>query len=275
MRWLLKTRDSGQSDSTAQVILAMVPVGITYFGFLASWGWQVAKWPALIGLPGSYFLVLLILGTGTVWVVRRGILPWSYSWLAFGLYNVSPLIGGSIAELLLPPSGVISDQTIATIRLLSRISNHLVVFLALLGALFLVRRSRQDALFFFLLFLAARVVTYPVHLEDRFVLTPAVVTGVLSGVAAIQGVATATLIYRFLTGYLDAWLPIIALGIVVLLDPIAKLWPIILQDGDLATNVLGFGEEVGKATLLLAAFVVIAYLTARVYHARSSPRVVK
>ena len=269
MRWLLKTRDSGQSDSTAQVILAIVPVIMTYFGFLASWGWQAAGWFTLSGLPVPDLLVLVVLMVGGVAVVRQGIPAWSYSWLAFLLYSVTPLILSALAEALLPSSGVISDQTITTLRLLSQVSNQLVVFVGLLGALFLVRRSRQDALFFFLLFLAARVVTYPVYLEGQFVFDPALVTGLLSGIGFIQGVVTVTILYRFLTGHPDAWRPIAALVFVVFLDPIVKLWPIILQEGDMATNVLGFGEEVGKATLLLGAFVVIAYLTTRVYQARS------
>ena len=108
------------------------------------------------------------------------------------------------------------------------------------------------------------------YLQGQFVLDSALVTGLLSGIGFIQGVVTVTILYRFLTGPPDAWRPITALVFVVFLDPIVKLWPIILQDGDMATNALGFGEEVGKATLLLAAFVVIAYLTTRVYQARSS-----
>jgi uncharacterized membrane protein len=256
----MKGRDLLQRPGADQIALALVPLLLVYLSILASWGWRVADWPTVMRLPPTYVLTV-----GVLIGLRRGTPPWVYSWLAQTLYNVSPLAGTLLAMALLPPSGMIANEVQAVFIMSNQGFNQLLVFLALVSSLLFVKRSRQDALFFFFLFLGARAVTFPIQVSGTLIIPSDVITGVLAIIALAEGAVMAVLLYQFLTGDPASWRVVWWLLILVLLDPLLKLWPLAIQVGYLGSNLRTFGIALGIAWLFTIGFFAVVYVSVWLY----------
>ena len=255
-----------------QVVLATAPLGLAYLGYLASWGWRSADWPMVLLLPPTYLVTLVLLILGALVGLRRGTPPWAYTWLAHALYSVAPLAGSVLALKLLPAVGEISKPVQAVFTLAGQGFNFFLVLLAVLCALLLARRSRQDALFFFLLFLSARVVTYIIQFPDTLLVPSDVVTGATAVIALAEGAVMMVLLYRFLTGDPGSWRPFKGLLVLALVDPLLKLWPMAIQAGHLGRSLRVFGVALGISWLLIVGFLAVAYASVWLYQTGQSRR---
>lgn len=265
-------RELLRRPGSSQIVLAMAPLALAYLGYLTSWGWRSTGWPTVLLLPPTYLATLVLLFLGALVGLRQGTPPWAYSWLAHALYSVAPLVGNVLALALLPAAGEISRPVHAVFTLAGQGFNQFLVLLAVLGALLVARRSRQDALFFFLLFLGARVVTYPIQLPGTLLVPSDAVTGALAVIALAEGAVMAVLLYRFLTGDPGSWRPFRGLLVLVLVEPLLKLWPLAIQAGYLGRNLRAFGIALGTTWLLTAGFLAVAYVSVWLYQTRRSRR---
>lgn len=257
-----------QRSPSIQLALAPVPLALVFLSFLSSWGWRAAGWPLAVGLPPPYLAILGLVVLGALEGLRRGTPPWAYSWLAQTLHGLGPLVGSFVAFTLFPDAeGVVTGEQQVYVWTNLGI-NQFWVFLALVGALLLARRSPQDALFFFTLFLGAKLVTFPIQSAPFSGISPHAVNGALAVLAAAEGVAMAALLYRFLTGDPHSWRPFWALCGLVLLDPLLKLWPVLLQTGAITEYLKSFGQLLALAWFLDVGFLAVAFASLRVSLAR-------
>ena len=263
-----KLRGLFQRPGTDQIAWAVTPLVLVYLSILAGWGWHTADWPKFMTLPPPFIVVLGILAVGVVTGLRQGTPPWAYTWLAQALYAISLLTGTILSLTILPSSGLVAGDLQAVFLLSNQGFNQFLVFVALVTSLFLSKRNRQDAFFFFLLFLGARSVTFPVQLPENLPVASEFVVGTLAGIALIEGVAIAILVYQFLTGDPNSRKMIWWMLGIVFLDPLLKLWPIAIQDGQLNTNLMDFGSALGITSLYTIGFLAAAHISVWIYQRR-------
>jgi hypothetical protein len=265
-------RERLRLPGSGQIVLAITPLVLAYLGYLVSWGWRSAGWPTVLLLPPTYLITLALLVLGALVGLRRGTPPWAYTWLAHALHNLAPLARNLLALALLPEGGRISGPVQEAFAFAGPGLNQFLVFLAVMAALLLARRSRQDAFFFFLLFLGARVVTYPIQIPGTLLVPSDAVTGALAAIGLAEGAVMGLLIYRFLTGDPGSWRPFKGLLALVLVEPLLKLWPMAIQAGSLGRNLRSLGIALGINWLLITGFLGVVYLAVWLYQTRRSRR---
>jgi hypothetical protein len=263
-----KFRSLMQRPGIDQIAWAVTPLALVYLSILAGWGWHAANWPKFMNLPPTFIVVLGALAVGVVTGLRRGTPPWAYTWLAQGLYAISLVTGTILSLTILPSSGLVSGEVQAFFLLSNQGFNQFLVFVALVISLLLSKRSRQDSFFFFLLFLGARSVTFPVRLPENLPVASEFVVGTLAVIALIECVAIAVLVYQFLTGDPNSRKMIWWMLGIVFLDPLLKLWPIMIQDEQLNTNLIDFGSALGITSLYTVGFLAAAHISVWIYQRR-------
>lgn len=261
-----------QRPGVDQIAWAITPLALVYLSILAGWGWNSAGWAKLMTVPPPFVVALgaLVIGAGIG--LRHGAPPWAYTWLAQTLYAISLLTGTILSLTILPSSGLVGEEIQAIFLLSNQGFNQFLVFVALVISIFLSKRNRQDSFFFFLLFLGARSVTFPVQLHENLPFSSEFIVGSLATIALIEGIAIAILVYQFLTGDPNSRKMIWWMLGIVFLDPLLKLWPIAIQDGQLNSNLIDFGSAFGIATLYTIGFLAVAHISVWIYQRRRTNR---
>ena len=250
-------------DWDVRLGFAILPVALLFVAFLISWIWRVMEWPLLLHLPPVYLIVVGLLVVGAVVSLSRGTPPWTYLWVAEGLYGMG-LVGGFALFTAYSPGGIVPHEVQGTYAWTLLGVNQLWVLLALVGALLLAERQRQDAIFFFALFLGAKVMSFPILAPGALRGSADAITSVLALIALIEGLVLVWLIYRFLRGVQTSWRPLWGLCGLVLADSLIKFWPILLRPESAGSNLRELGSVLGRAWLLdgglLAATVVAVWV---------------
>ena len=241
-----------------------MPIILGYVSYLIGWIWVASDWPTVFSLPVTFVATLVVLGLGTLFYARAGTPARAYAWPTQTLYLLLALVGLFVGSLI-APGGIVQTEDLTTYTIATQSANQLLVLLGLIGAVLLARRSIQDGMFFFLLFLSARILTYPVYLEDLMVVSDRYIIGALCSIAFIEGIILMGLFYRFLTGEQTSWSPIMYLVGLLMIDPLLKLWPLAIETGAWTQNVSSFGSAVGSTMMFLIGYVLVGYVTISVY----------
>ena len=261
----MKRRVIEQQWRRSDIVVSMIPIILGYVSYLVGWIWVANDWPTLFSLPPTFLMVVVVLGAGSAYYARAGVPARAYAWPTQILYFLLAVVGLSVGSLIAPDSGIIPKDDLTAYTIATQSANQLLVLVGLIGSLLLARRSIQDGMFFFLLFLGARILTYPVYLEDAMVVSDRYIIGALCVIALVEGFILMGLFYRFLTGVQTSWSPILYLVGLLMVDPWLKLWPLAIETGAWTENVSSFGSAVGSTMLFLIGYVLVAYVSIRIY----------
>ena len=251
--------------TSKQFIFAVSPFCLAYFSSVINWFWKASVWPNILNVPPTYIGVLVILLAGSVIGLKRKFPAWSYSWITQMLGNVSPLTGTLLAIIFLPSGVFFSGIDDSAYQLITQGVNQLLVFTALIFSLTLARRSKQDALFFFLLYLAARTTTFPIQISETLVMSSLMTTWTLAFITILELIVTSYILFKFLIEDPESWSPFWYLLILIFIDPVLKLWPLAIEAEAGSTQVGPFLSALGIMTLFNLAHFGIAYVAIHLY----------
>ena len=245
------------------MVLAGLPLGLLFLGFLLSWAWGSRDWPLLMHLPPPYWVIAGALVTGAVVGVSKRVPVWSFSWLAMGLYALGTI--GEVAVFVVQSTrGVIEPALEAAFARSSGVVSLIWVFLALAIVIYVARRNRRDALFFFALFVAAKVVGFPILTGGEGPMSAPVVTGLLAALAGAGGVALILLLGGVVRGQVTSWRPVWGTAGLALLNAPVKVWPLLLETGPMQEKLRRLGSVAAsewlQEGLLLAAALVVSWI---------------
>lgn len=246
-------------------MFAVTPFYLAYSSSMLNWVWKASGWPNLFNVPPTYIGVLVILFAGSFIGLKRGFPGWSYSWVTQMLGNVSPLTGTLLAIIFLPSGVFFSGIDDSAYQLITQGVNQLLVFTALIFSLTLAKRSKQDALFFFLLYLAARTTTFPIQISETLVMSSLMTTWTLALITILELIVTSYILFKFLIEDPESWSPFWYLLILILIDPVLKLWPLAIEAEAGSAQVGPFLSALGIMTLFNLAHFGIAYAAIHLY----------
>ena len=251
--------------TTKQIMFAVTPFFLAYSSSMLNWLWKAGGWPNLFNVPPTYIGVLVILLAGSVIGLKRKFPAWSYSWITQMLGNVSPLTGTLLAIIFIPSGVFFSGIDDSAYQLINQGANQLLVFTALIFSLTLAKHSKQDALFFFLLYLAARTTTFPIQTSETLIMSGLMTTWTLAFITILELIATSYILFKFLIEDPESWKPFWYLLILIFIDPALKLWPIAIEAGADSTDVAPFLSALGIMTIFNLAHFAIAYVAIHLY----------
>ncbi|MBI4233023.1 MAG: hypothetical protein HY686_01120 [Chloroflexi bacterium] len=251
--------------------VALLPLVLMFLGLLLAWGWRLLGWPLAPGkLPPPQLLVAAILVGGALVGLRQRLPPWSYAWLALALSNLR-LVGVGVLVAVFFGDGrrlFVGGEAFSQATTALTVAS---VFLALMVAVVLTSRGVRDALFFFALFLATKLVSFPLLLEgsSEEAALRAGLTGGLALLAALEGLALGWLLTLFLaSSRAGRWWPLWALLALLVVDVPLKFWYFFLQPDLVGSRPLhSFTNLVFSTWLYDAGFFLITLVVVLLYTA--------
>ena len=261
----IESANQFKTFTTQQIIFAVAPFCLAFSSSMLNWFWKASGWPNLLNVPPTYIGALIILLAGSFIGVKRGFPAWSYSWFTQLLANISPLTGTLLAIIFMPSGVFFAGIDDSVYQLINQGINQLLVFTALIFSLTLAKHSKQDALFFFLLYLAARTTTFPIQTSETLIMSSLMTTWTLAFITILELIVTSVILFKFLIEDPESWRPFWYLSILIFIDPALKLWPLAIEGGAASIEVAPFLSALGIMTIFNLAHFGIAYGAIHLY----------
>jgi hypothetical protein len=252
--------------------MAVLSLVVLFVATLLHWGWRTLDWPSVLHTTPIYLGAVAVLVMVALVGLARRLPGWSYSWVALALYGLG-IMGEVIVPAAFSRGGTIPEGLRTAYTSTMRGVSLLWVVLALVVVAALARRSLWDALFFFALFLGAKLVTFPIlgRVDVSAAVAP-LVTGALAFAALVEGAIAGWLVVEFLSGSKPRWRPFWALVALLVVNSLLKFWYYLLQPGTTLSRLEQWGTTAGWAAFYDGGFLVAAFVVALTYRVQRPSR---